>query len=109
VRVPLGELQPGEERRPEDRRRDLAGAAADVARLPVALDDRARDEAVRNLIGIGIPWTEAVRAATTTPARLIGREDLATLRPRTAADVIVLDDDFAVTRTLVDGHEMWAC
>ncbi len=84
----------------------------DAARLPdgtLAGSVLSMDKAVRNLIGIGIPWTEAVRAATTTPARLIGREDLATLRPRTAADVIVLDDDFAVTRTLVDGHEMWAC
>lgn len=82
----------------------------DAARLPdgtLAGSVLSMDKAVRNLVGIGVPWTEAVHAATTVPARLIGREDLATLRPGTRADVAVLDDALAVTRTLVDGVEAW--
>jgi N-acetylglucosamine-6-phosphate deacetylase len=66
------------------------------------------DKAVRNLVSIGVAWSEAVDAATTLPAPRFGREDRATLRPGTRADVAVLDDAFAVTRTLVDGVEAWA-
>jgi N-acetylglucosamine-6-phosphate deacetylase len=82
----------------------------DAARLPdgtLAGSVLSMDKAVRNLVGIGVPWTEAVHAATTVPARLLGREDLATLRPGTRADIAVLDDASAVTRTLVDGVEVW--
>ena len=82
----------------------------DAARLPdgtLAGSVLSMDKAVRNLVSIGVPWTGAVHAATTVPARLIGREDLATLRPGTRADIAVLDDSFAVTRTLVDGVEVW--
>jgi N-acetylglucosamine-6-phosphate deacetylase len=82
----------------------------DAARLPdgtLAGSVLSMDKAVRNLVGIGVPWTEAVQAATTVPARLVGREDLATLRPGTRADIAVLDDALAVTRTLVDGVQVW--
>ncbi|HET7309769.1 MAG TPA: N-acetylglucosamine-6-phosphate deacetylase [Mycobacteriales bacterium] len=66
------------------------------------------DKAVRNLVELGIPLEEAVRAATTVPARLHGREDIATLRPGTTADVVVLDDALVPLRTLRDGAEVWA-
>jgi N-acetylglucosamine-6-phosphate deacetylase len=82
----------------------------DAARLPdgtLAGSVLSLDKAVRNLVSIGVPWTEAVHAATTVPARLFGREDLATLRPGTRADIAVLDDALAVTRTLVDGVQVW--
>jgi N-acetylglucosamine-6-phosphate deacetylase len=83
----------------------------DAARLPdgtLAGSVLSMDKAVRNLVGIGIPWTDAVHAATTVPARLIGRDDLATLRPWTPADIAVLDDTLHVTRTVVGGKEAWA-
>lgn len=65
------------------------------------------DRAVRNLIEIGIPWQAAVRAASTVPARLIGRWDLGTLHPGTPADVVVVDDTFTPTATFVGGVELW--
>jgi N-acetylglucosamine-6-phosphate deacetylase len=82
----------------------------DAARLPdgtLAGSILSMDKAVRNLVSIGLRWQDAVHAATAVPARLLGREDLATLRPHTAADVVVLDDQLMVTRTLVDGVEVW--
>jgi N-acetylglucosamine-6-phosphate deacetylase len=91
-----------------DRRIIVSEDAARLSDGTLAGSVLSMDKAVRNLVGIGVPWTEAVRAATTTPARLIGREDLATLRPGTRADVTVLAGDLTVTRTLVDGVEMWA-
>ncbi|MEX2555004.1 MAG: N-acetylglucosamine-6-phosphate deacetylase [Actinomycetota bacterium] len=66
------------------------------------------DRAVRNLAGLGVPWPEAVHAATTTPARLIGRDELGTLRPGSPADVAVLADDLSPVRTIVSGREVWA-
>jgi N-acetylglucosamine-6-phosphate deacetylase len=83
----------------------------DAARLPdgtLAGSVLSMDKAVRNLVGIGIPWIDAVYAATTVPARLLGRHELATLRPWTPADIAVLDGALYVTRTLVDGAEAWA-
>ncbi len=82
----------------------------DAARLPdgtLAGSVLSMDRAVRNLVSIGIPWTEAVECATTTPARLIGRPDLADLRPGTCADITVLDSDLTVAGTYVAGAEVW--
>jgi N-acetylglucosamine-6-phosphate deacetylase len=66
------------------------------------------DRAVRNLIGLGASFEEAVAAATATPASLIGRPELGSLEPGTPADVAVLDDDLSVERTLVGGTEIHA-
>jgi N-acetylglucosamine-6-phosphate deacetylase len=66
------------------------------------------DQAVRNLVGCGASLADAVHAATAAPARLLGRPDLGVLRPGTAADITVLDDELRVIRTLVDGAERFA-
>ena len=63
------------------------------------------DEAVRNLVASGADWIDAVHAASTAPARLIGREDLGRLSPGAPAHITVLDDDLRVLRTLVSGRE----
>jgi N-acetylglucosamine-6-phosphate deacetylase len=65
------------------------------------------DQAVRNLISLGIPFPAAVAAATAVPASLAGRPELGTLRPGTPADVAVLDNHHQVVRTLLAGHEIW--
>jgi N-acetylglucosamine-6-phosphate deacetylase len=61
------------------------------------------DAAVRRLHAHGPPLEEALAAASTVPARLAGRLELATLEPGTPADVVVLDDRLEVVRTLVAG------
>jgi N-acetylglucosamine-6-phosphate deacetylase len=66
------------------------------------------DRAVRNLVSLGVAWPDAVRAATTTPANLVGHGDLGTLRPATPADIVVLDDALHPQRTLVAGRQIWA-
>jgi N-acetylglucosamine-6-phosphate deacetylase len=63
------------------------------------------DEAVRNLVASGAPWIDAVHAASTAPAHLIGRQDLGRLVPGLPAHVTVLDNDLRVLRTLVAGRE----
>jgi len=66
------------------------------------------DEAVRNLVWSGAALEDAVHAATTAPARLIGRKDLGVLREAAPAHLTVLGEELEVTRTLVAGEEAFA-
>jgi N-acetylglucosamine-6-phosphate deacetylase len=66
------------------------------------------DEAVRNLVASGASLAGAVHAASTAPARLIGRDDLGVLRPGGPAHLTVLDDELRPMRTLVGGVEAFA-
>jgi N-acetylglucosamine-6-phosphate deacetylase len=63
------------------------------------------DVAVRNLVASGASLAEASHAASTAPARLLGRDDLGALRPGGPAHVAVVDDDLEVLRTVVAGQE----
>src|SRR5437868_15548838 len=60
-------------------------------------------EAVRNLHRLGIPFEDAVGAATSVPARILGRADLGVLEPGGLADVVVLDDRLEIVRVLCGG------
>jgi N-acetylglucosamine-6-phosphate deacetylase len=63
------------------------------------------DEAVRNLIAFtGCGLAEASLAASATPARLAGKQDIGRLAPGWAADIVVLDKGGHVVVTLVDGR-----
>lgn len=86
-----------------DRRVHVSDGEARLADGTLAGSVLTLDRAVRNLAGLGVGEVEAVEAATAVPARLVGRDDLATLRPGTPADVAVLDDRFEVATTFVDG------
>jgi N-acetylglucosamine-6-phosphate deacetylase len=61
-------------------------------------------DAVRNLHALGIPFEDAVGAATTVPARIVGRPDLGTLEPGGAADIVVLDDRLEIVNVLCAGE-----
>jgi N-acetylglucosamine-6-phosphate deacetylase len=62
-------------------------------------------QAVRNLHALGAELEEALTAASTVPARIVGREDLGRLAVGAPADIVVLDDRLEVQRTLVAGGE----
>jgi N-acetylglucosamine-6-phosphate deacetylase len=59
--------------------------------------------AVRHAVALGVPLTDAVRAATALPAAALGLTDVGELRPGARADVVLLDDDVAVRRVLRGG------
>ena len=61
---------------------------------------------LRMLIELGVPIVEAVDAVTRTPARVVGRKDIGASPPGSAADLVVLDDDFAVASVLVGGRRL---
>ncbi len=90
---------------------DRTITVTDAARLPdgtLAGSVLSLDKAIRNLVDIGIAWPDAVRAATAVPARLLGRPELGTLRPRTPADIVILDDQLRVNRSILGGQVAWA-
>lgn len=88
-----------------DRRVEVTDSAARLADGTLAGSVLTMDAAVRNLVDLGASVVEAVECATRVPAGLVGRAELGTLRPGTPADVVVLDDDLRVRRTLVAGVE----
>jgi N-acetylglucosamine-6-phosphate deacetylase len=61
-------------------------------------------DAVRNLHALGIPFEDAVGAATAVPARILGRPDLGVLEPGGPADVVVLDDRLDIMRVVCGGE-----
>lgn len=76
-------------RRPDGR---LAGSALTLA------------DSIPLTAGWGIPLEQSVRMASTTPARVAGRDaDLGVLQPGAAADLVVLDADLQVRHTVVAG------
>jgi N-acetylglucosamine-6-phosphate deacetylase len=62
------------------------------------------DEAVRNLHALGVPFEEAVAAATSTPARVLGETELGRLNVGLPADLVVLNDGVEIERVLVGGE-----
>ncbi len=65
------------------------------------------DRAVRFAVQqVGLEPAEAVRAASQTPADLLGRADLGRIAVGARADLVVLDADGGVTRVLRGGAEL---
>jgi N-acetylglucosamine-6-phosphate deacetylase len=60
-------------------------------------------DAVRNLHALGVPFEEAVGAATEVPARIMRRPDLGVLEPGARADIVILDDRLDIARVLCGG------
>lgn len=66
-------------------------------------------EAVRNLHELGAPLADALAAASTIPARVLGLSGVGVLEPGAPADVVVLSDDLRVEQVLVGGETLVAC
>jgi N-acetylglucosamine-6-phosphate deacetylase len=62
-------------------------------------------DAVRNVHALGIPLEDAIAAATTVPARILGRSDVGVLEPGGPADVVVIDDRLDIVHVLCAGEE----
>jgi N-acetylglucosamine-6-phosphate deacetylase len=84
-------------RRPDGR---LAGSAGSLA------------DAVRHVVGWGIPLDDALAMASATPARLLGLDDPGGIAVGAVADLVVLDGELRVRHTVVGGelvHSAPAC
>lgn len=76
-------------RRPDGR---LAGSAASLG------------DAVRQVVGWGVPLEDALAMASATPARLLGLDDGGSITVGAVADLVVLDGDLRVRHTVVGGE-----
>jgi N-acetylglucosamine-6-phosphate deacetylase len=65
-------------------------------------------EAVRNLHAIGVPLVDAIGAATSVPARVLGDAELGRLGLDVPADIVVIDDNLEIRRVLVGGEVLVA-
>ncbi|HZP54305.1 N-acetylglucosamine-6-phosphate deacetylase [Actinocrinis sp.] len=63
------------------------------------------DQAVRNMISLGLPAAQVVEAASRIPADALGRTDLGRIAVGARADLVWWSDDFHPRRTWVDGRE----
>jgi N-acetylglucosamine-6-phosphate deacetylase len=84
---------------------EVQGARVALADGSLAGSVLTMDQAVRNLVGLGASFAEAVWAATGAPARLLGDPELGVLQAGAPANVTVLDEELQVVRTLVAGAE----
>lgn len=66
------------------------------------------DQAVRNMISLGLPAARVVEAASRIPADALGRGDLGRIAVGARADLVWWSDDFHPRRTWVDGREAQA-
>ncbi|MEY2873664.1 MAG: hypothetical protein RLZZ373_1035, partial [Pseudomonadota bacterium] len=64
------------------------------------------DQALRNLVSLGLPLDEASRRVSTHAADYLGRTDLGRLQAGACADLVVLDPALRIQRVLVDGEEL---
>lgn len=61
-------------------------------------------DVVRSVVGAGIPLVDAVRAAATTPAEVLGRRDIGALVVGRRADLLVTDADLRPLRVMRGGR-----
>jgi len=64
------------------------------------------DQALRNLVGIGLPLAEASARLSTLPADWIGRPDIGRIREGASADLVVLDGALDLTAVYIGGHPL---
>jgi N-acetylglucosamine-6-phosphate deacetylase len=66
------------------------------------------DRALANTVeGAGVSMAEAVTAASTTPASLLGLDDRGAIAPGRRADLVALDVDLRVETVWLAGEEVW--
>jgi N-acetylglucosamine-6-phosphate deacetylase len=64
------------------------------------------DQALRNLVGLGLEIEEASRRVSTYAADYMGLEDRGRLTPGAWADLVVMDRDLQLQRVVVEGEEI---
>ncbi len=66
------------------------------------------DKALRNLVSIGIRPVNAIPSLTSIPANLLGLSDIGDIIPGKKADLCILDNNFNVDSTIIDGKILYS-
>jgi N-acetylglucosamine-6-phosphate deacetylase len=64
------------------------------------------DQALRNLVDLGQPLSDASRRLSTFAAEFLGLRERGRLQPGAHADIVLLDRDLQVRRVVVEGEEI---
>lgn len=62
------------------------------------------NQALRHTVETGISLKDAAQMASSTPADILGLSDKGKIAPGFAADLVLLDDEFHVQWTMIDGQ-----
>ena len=62
------------------------------------------DQALRNLVTIGIPLREAAQCVATHPADYLGESERGRLQPGAFADIVVMSPELQLTQVFVEGE-----
>ncbi|MFN0027047.1 MAG: N-acetylglucosamine-6-phosphate deacetylase, partial [Acidimicrobiales bacterium] len=89
--------------RPDGRREHIEGTAVRFDDGSLAGSATGLDQALRNLVALGLSLPAALATITRTPALALGRRDLGRLSPGGEADVVVLNEDLTIASVLVAG------
>lgn len=87
---------------------EVLDGAARLADGTLAGGGAGLDACVRELARVTGSPAAAVEAVTATPARLLGEADRGQLRPGGRADLVLLDADLVVRRTIIGGRTAFA-
>ncbi|MFT5181075.1 MAG: N-acetylglucosamine-6-phosphate deacetylase, partial [Alphaproteobacteria bacterium] len=66
------------------------------------------DQALRNLVSIGLDVADASRRLSTFPADFIGASDRGRIEEGAFADFVALDDELQVVQVVVEGETVFA-
>lgn len=61
------------------------------------------DAAIRTCVAAGVPLEDAVRAASSNPAALLGNRDRGTIEPGRRADLVALTPDLRIEQVWIEG------
>ena len=65
------------------------------------------DQALRNLVSIGVELADAARRLSTFPADFIGAQDRGRIAEGAVADFVVIDDDLELVQVVVEGETVF--
>ncbi|NRF92400.1 N-acetylglucosamine-6-phosphate deacetylase [Paenibacillus frigoriresistens] len=82
----------------------VAGGVAQLEDGTLASSTVTMNEALRNTVELGISLEDAVTMASRTPADLLGLPQKGRIALGADADMVLLDDQFQVTWTMIDGR-----
>jgi N-acetylglucosamine-6-phosphate deacetylase len=64
------------------------------------------DQALRNLVSLGLALDDASRRVATHAADYLGLGERGRLQPGASADIVILDRDLQLQRVIVEGEEI---
>jgi N-acetylglucosamine-6-phosphate deacetylase len=92
----------------DDRTFFLEGGVIKLKSGVIAGSSIGLNEAVQNMVEkVGVSLNEAVQMATDNPARLLRLRSKGRLEPGYDADITIMDNDFNIMETIVEGETIY--